>query len=95
MESSFWFICAIAAAMNSDCRVVGHLRDTCGDVALDNVEASLPKAIGCVAVGPHEAAAVLERLEYRRVKRIAKLVGWLEQHRHAHRIGDGAECRGE
>ena len=76
-------------------RVVGHLRDTCGDVALDNVKARLSKAIDCVAVGSHEAAAVLERLEYRRVKRIAKLIGRLEQHRHAHRVGDGAGCRGE
>lgn len=44
-------------------RVVGHLSDACGDVALDYVEARLPKALDCVAVAPCETAAVLERVE--------------------------------
>ena len=59
-------------------RVVGHLSDARGDIALDYVEARLPETLGRIAVGSHEATAVLERLEYRRVKRIAKLIGRLE-----------------
>ena len=74
--------------------IVRHLRDACGDVALDYVEARLPETLGRIAVGSHEATTVLERLEHRRVKRIAKLIGRLEQHRHAHCVGDGAECQG-
>ena len=59
------------------------------------MEACLSETFGRIAVRSHEAAAVLERLEYRRVKRIAKLIGRLEQHGHAHCVGDGAERRGE
>ena len=40
------------------CWIVRHLRDARGDVALDYVEARLPKALGGVAVAPCETAAV-------------------------------------
>ena len=59
------------------------------------MEARLSEALGRIAVGSHETTAVLERLEYRRVKRISKLIGRLEQHRHVHRVGDGSKHRGE
>lgn len=76
-------------------RVVRHLSDARGDVALDYVEARLSKALDCVAVAPCETAAVLERVEFRRIERVAKFVSRLEQRGYAHRIGDGAERRGE